>query len=133
LLPGLFPHDVVGVPVRPVRIVGAGPLLMLAMGDGGAPEAGGKIGLRGECRLVCTDASGQPLGDLLDQPDIPVGIIELRERAVTGPLRIRTFDATVRTTVNHFAHIDTALGEISPCRLDVVDDERPHRRDARTF
>jgi hypothetical protein len=87
---GLLADDVIGVPVRPVRIVGAGPLLMLAMRDGGAPERSGKIGRGSECRLVCADASGQPLGDLLDQPDIPVGIIERGKRAVTGPLRIRT-------------------------------------------
>jgi len=56
--------------------VPAGALLVLAMRGGCAPERGGKIGVRGESRLVRAEASRQPLGDLLDQPDIPVRIAE---------------------------------------------------------
>jgi hypothetical protein len=42
-LAGLLPHDVVGVPVRPVRIWAAGPFLMLAMRRRCAPERAGEV------------------------------------------------------------------------------------------
>src|SRR5258705_13167412 len=51
-LAGLLPDDVVGVPVRPVRIVAAGSLLVLAMRGGCASERGRKLGRRGECRIA---------------------------------------------------------------------------------
>src|SRR6185295_10056142 len=59
LLAGPFADDVLGVPVRPVCVVSAGPLLVLAMRGGGAPECGGKIGRRGKGRLIRADTSGQ--------------------------------------------------------------------------
>jgi hypothetical protein len=64
--------DVFGVPVRPIRIVLAGPLFVLAMRGLCAPERRGKLQRRGECGLVRTHASRQSMRNLLDQPDIPV-------------------------------------------------------------
>src|SRR5216683_4470774 len=70
LLAGLLPDDVVGVPVRPVRIVlAAGPFLVLAVRGRRTSERGRKLSRRGECR-VRFHASGQPRGDLLEQPTV---------------------------------------------------------------
>src|SRR6266699_6459617 len=66
LLAGLLPDDVLGVPIRPVRIVlAAGSLLVLAMRRRRTSERGGEVGRRGECR-VRIHASRQSRGDLLE-------------------------------------------------------------------
>src|SRR5579862_942835 len=58
LLAGLLPDDVLGIPVRPVVVILAGPLLVLAMRHGCAPHRGGEVGRRAECRAAF-DAAGQ--------------------------------------------------------------------------
>jgi hypothetical protein len=60
-LPGLLPHDVLGVPVRPACIVLAGPLLVLAVRGRRTSERGRELSRRGECRVVRVHASGQSL------------------------------------------------------------------------
>src|SRR5580693_7944610 len=62
---GLLPDDIVGVPIRPVRIGLAGPLLVLAVRGCRSSERGRKLGRRGESRAVSVHAPGQSRGDLL--------------------------------------------------------------------
>src|SRR6266576_6345357 len=89
-LAGLLPDDVVGVPVRPVRIVLAGPLLVLAVRGRRTSERGRELARRGECRVVGVDASGQSRGDLLEQPAVAVRIFERGEGAVAAVVGIWT-------------------------------------------
>src|SRR5229473_4031541 len=81
LLAGLLLDDVRGVPVRPVRIVLADPLLVLAVRRRGTPERGCELSRRSEGRVL-VHASGQSRGDLLEQPAVAVRIFERAERAV---------------------------------------------------
>src|SRR5258708_7977984 len=124
----------------------AGPLLMLAVRGRRTSERGRELSRRGECRVVCVHASGQPHGDLLEQPAVAVRIAERGERGVTAPRRIRAAEAAFRAgmveytadVVEHVAHLDTALDELGARRLDVGHDEmeplgraRHGRRDSR--
>src|ERR1700752_2414772 len=85
---GLLLDDVLGVPVRPVGIVlAAVALLVLAMGDGGATQRGGKFSLRAEAGIAL-HAAGQPRGDFLEQPAIAVGIPERGVGLVAAARRI---------------------------------------------
>src|SRR5580704_3438041 len=121
----MLSDDVVSVPVRPVRIGFAGPLLMLAVRSRRASECGRKLGRRGECRGVGAHASGQSYGEFLEQPAVTVRIVERGERAVAAMLRVRTADAAppkqvrlVRTSVNairvveHFADLYAATDQL---------------------
>ena len=81
----LLAHHIIGVPVGPVVVVLADAFLMLAMGSRPRASARGReIGRGCECRLFRVDSSGQPRGDLLEQPAIAVGIMEGRERTVAS-------------------------------------------------
>jgi len=55
LLAGLLPNDVLGVPVRPVRIRLPGPLLVLGVRCLRTSERGRKLSRRGECHLTNVD------------------------------------------------------------------------------
>src|SRR6478609_79752 len=88
---GLFLGDVLGVPVRPVRIVLATvPLLVFAVGGGCAAERGGEVGRGGERRAVGGHASGQSRGDFLQQPAVAVGIAERGKRTIGAMLGVRS-------------------------------------------
>src|SRR5258708_23186819 len=92
-LAGLFPDNVFGVPVGPVRIVlAAVPLLMLAMRGRRTPERAGKVRRRSERRFVRIDASGQSRGDFLEQPAVAVGIPERGVGTIAATVRIRAAD-----------------------------------------
>src|SRR5271168_2424073 len=97
VLTRLLPDDVVGVPVRPVLVVAANPLLVLAVRRGGAPERSGEFGRRGERGGL--DAPRPSHSDLLQQPAVAVGIVERGERAVAGSYGIETADAAASQKV----------------------------------
>ena len=70
----------------------ADALLVLAVGGRGAPKRARQIVRRREGRRRGVDATGQPRGDLLEQPAVAVRITERGERAVAAMLGIRTAD-----------------------------------------
>src|SRR5262249_46773119 len=90
----------------------------------------GEIGWRGECRLTLAEASGQALRDLLEQPDIPVLIIESCQRTVAGTVRVRTRDAPLGAAVKYLAHLDAAQNELGARSFDVVHDKKVGQRRA---
>jgi hypothetical protein len=103
-------------------------LLMLAMGRCRTAERRGKIGRRGERRALSADAPRQPVCNLLEQPDIAVGIAEGRQRAVARPLRIGSLDSALRPAVKYGADIRAMRDEIGAGRLDVVHDQEARQR-----
>ena len=90
-LAGLLVDDVLGVPVWPVHIVLAGPLLVLAMRSRSASKRGREIGDRSEGR-VSLHPAGQTVSHFLQQPAVAVRIAERSVRVVASTLRIRTAD-----------------------------------------
>src|SRR6266581_1001791 len=65
-------------------------------------------------------------GDLLDEPQIAVGVIEGAEGSVAGALRVDAGLARLdgeRRTVPHVTHVDATAGEAVMGRGDVGDDE----------
>ena len=67
-----------------------------------------------------------PLRDLLDDPQIAVGIVEGAERPVAGALRVEAGLARLdgeRRTVPDVTHVDAELEEPVMSLLDVRDDE----------
>src|SRR3712207_666659 len=48
-------------------------------------------------RFLLPLAAGEPRGDLLEQPAVPVRVLERVEREVGAPLRVTTADARVLT------------------------------------
>jgi hypothetical protein len=80
LTAGLLGHHVFGIPIRPIFIMRAGPLLVLAMRGGGATKCCGKVSRRGERRVVGVHAPGQSRGDLLQEPGVAVGFRIFRMR-----------------------------------------------------
>ena len=84
----LLPDEVLGVPVRPVFIaLAAGPLLMLAVRCLRPPQRGREVRRRGEGRGVRFHVTWRSLGQLLQQPAIPVRIAERGERVVAAHAR----------------------------------------------
>src|SRR5688572_27555551 len=134
-LAGLLIDDVLGVPLGPVHIVLAGPLLMLAVRSRCATERGRQISGRNEGR-VCRHAAREALGDFLEQPAIAVRIAERGVRAVAATLGIRTADPNtpeqvglvrasvhVASAVERRADLDAATEQLLASSLDVGHDE----------
>ena len=72
------------------------------------------------------DPAWEPRGDLLDDPQIAVGIVEGAERPVAGALGVGAGLARLdgeRRAVPHVTHVDAELDESVMGRLDVGDDE----------
>src|ERR1700733_3144239 len=130
IAPGLLCHDVGGVPGRPgvvfarpvKKVRSARALLVLDMG-GLAPQervlqvlGGRERGLRG------VDPTWKSHRDLLDQPQIAVGIAERAKGPVAGVLRVGTglprLDGE-RRAVPHVTHVDAKSDEPVVGRLDV--------------
>ena len=68
----------------------------------------------------------EPSGDLLNQPQIPVGVAERTEGPVTGALGVRAGLPRLdweRRAVPHVSHIDTKGDEPVMSHLDVRDGE----------
>ena len=82
---------------------------------------------RRECRFCGVDPAREPRGDLLDEPQIAVGIVEGAERPVAGALGVGAGLARLdgeRRAVPHVTHVDATVEESVMGRLDVGDDER---------
>ena len=82
---------------------------------------------RGRERRSGVDPAREPRGDLLDEPQIAVGIVEGAEGPVAGALGVGAGLARLdgeRRAVPHVAHVDAELDEFVMGRLDVGDDER---------
>src|SRR5258706_2627099 len=85
---GLFRHHVRGVPVGPVRVCSADPILMLAVRDRRAPHRARQIRHRGEARRVRVDPTREACRELLQQPAIAVPIRERQEPRLAAPAHI---------------------------------------------
>ena len=133
----LLANEVLGVPVRPVFIaLAAGPLLMLAVRCLRPPQRGREVRRRGEGRGVRGHATWRSLGQLLQQPAIPVRIAERGERVVAGMLGIRPGNSDppeqvgfVRAgvcatgVVEHAADLHAATDQFFAGCLDVGDNQ----------
>jgi len=128
---GLFADQVARVPLRPVRVLGADACLVLAVRGGGAAQGRGEVRGRGEGGDRRVKASGQPGGDLLQEPAVAVRVAERQERAVAGALRIRSGNPGVGPAVvedaagvvEDLARLGSAPFELVVRGLDVVDDQ----------
>src|SRR4051812_26563856 len=78
-----------------------------------------------------SSAPGQPLGDLLEQPGVAVGVAERGEGRVAPALRVGAGDTRpLPRVVEHparvvegVADVDAALDELAAGPCDVVDDQ----------
>src|ERR1700685_4787425 len=89
---GLCPH-LGRVPIRPVLVALSGELLVFAVRGFGATQRAGQIRHRGKSRGRRIDPTGQPRGNLLEQPAVAIRLAERGERTVAAILRVRTADA----------------------------------------
>jgi hypothetical protein len=131
-LAGLLAHHVLGVPIWPVRVGLPDALLVLAVRGRGAPKCARQVVRRGKGRRRRVDATGQPLGDFLQQPAVAVGICERNEGAVAEMVGLWAADADADalkpaggsfSTVKDLACIDALSDELLPRNLDVGDGE----------
>src|ERR1700738_2519638 len=85
---------------------------------------GGRV--RGHPLLHLLDSPWQALGDLLDEPQVAVGVSERAEGSVAGALRVDTglarFDGE-RRAVPDVAYRDSEVGQRAVGLLDVRNDE----------
>jgi hypothetical protein len=136
LLAGLLARHVLGIPVWPVRVGFPRPRLVLSVGGRGAPKRARQIVRRREGCRRGVNATGQPRGDLLEQPAVAVRITERGERAVAATLGIRTADpeppkqvglvgAGVHAAgvVENLADLDAASEQLVAGGGDVGDDQ----------
>src|SRR5919112_5345522 len=134
-LAGLLVDNVLGVPLGPVHIGLAGPLLVLAVRSRCATERGRESSSRSEGR-ACLHAPREALGDFLEQPAIAVRIAERGVRAVAAMLGIRTADSNtpeqvglvrasvhVAGAVERLADLHAATEQLLASSLDVGNDE----------
>ena len=107
--------------------------LVLAVRGRRAAQRRRELARRSERRRRGVDPPGQPAGDLLDQPAVPVGIVERRERAVALTVGIRAGDASFlagvtepsarRSFVEHLTDLDTVRKQHVAGGLEVLDDQ----------
>jgi hypothetical protein len=74
-------------------------LLVLAVGDRRTPKRALQVACGAERSRARVDVPGKPGRDLLEQPDVTIGIAELGTRAVGPMLGIRTTLAAARADV----------------------------------
>src|SRR3984957_18112585 len=91
LLARLLAHHILGVPVRPVGVGFARPLLVLPVRGFRAAQCLRQFARRRVLR-VAGDTTGQPRRDLLKQPAVAVRIMERGERTVAVMIGIWTTD-----------------------------------------
>src|SRR5450432_3248392 len=113
--PGLLRHHVRGIPSGLVLVL-ARPraLLVLDMGSLGTPKCVFQVIRRREGRFRGVDSARVPSSDLLDKPQIVVGIVEGAERPVAGALGVGAGLPRLgreRRAVPHITHVDTAADE----------------------
>jgi len=96
------------------------------MGGLGTPQRVLQVFRGRERRLRGVDPAWVSNGDLLDEPQIAVGIVEGAERPVAGALGVGARLPRLggeRRAVPHVAHVDGAADECVMGRLDVGDGE----------
>src|SRR5262245_2461305 len=86
----LLRHHVRGVPVWPIRIGVSDRRFVFAMRGCGAPQRARHISHGAVARGSRIDTAGKPRRDLLQLPEIAIGIVECDERGIAAPLGIRT-------------------------------------------
>ena len=77
--------------------------------------------------------SWSTLLDFLDQPAVAIRVAERDETVVVGPPGIEARGLSFRSEVERFAHIDSAIDELSPRGLDVPNPSPFRPRFGRTF
>src|SRR3984885_3091843 len=135
LFPRLLAHHVLGVPVRPVGVGFACPLLVFPVRGFRAAQCLRQFTRRRVLR-VAGHTTGQSRRDLLKQPAVAVRIMERGKRTVAPMVRIRTADAEppkkvgligtgvlAAGIVEHLTDFDTAIDQLAAGSRYVGDDQ----------
>src|SRR5215470_12120631 len=122
---GLLRHRVSGVPGGAVIVWLLGAPVVLTRAASARRDALARSAVDADAVSV---PAGEPRGDLLDEPDIAVGIIEGAERPVAGAFGVGAGLPCLqreRRAVPDLAGVDAAAGEFVVGRYDVGDDQPP--------
>ena len=131
----LLANDVLGVPIRPVRIMHASSLFMFAMRGRGTPQRSREFCCRGEGRVgLC--ATGKTCGNFLEQPTVAVRVVERGQREVAAVFWVRTANPDtaeqvrlvgsrvhVAAAMKGRADLHTTIEQFLARGLDVRDDQ----------
>src|SRR4051812_41579789 len=121
LSPHLLSDYISGVPFRPFHVVLTGALFVIAMSNRCPVERRGQLCNGGEFGPFAFDASRQPCGNLLQQPAVPVRIVECGERTIARMFWRNSRDARPPDAIlegsardagmEHFTHVRAAFGQ----------------------
>ncbi|MEY2538895.1 MAG: hypothetical protein QOG67_2635, partial [Verrucomicrobiota bacterium] len=121
----LLAHQVLGVPIWPVRVGLPDALLVLAVRGRGAPKCTRQVVRRRKSRRRGVDATGQPLRDFLQLPAVTVRIGEGNEGAVAEMVGLCA-EGMIQTILlvivksNRVANCDITLQQQAPkLRTDI--------------